>query len=205
MKTNNIKELSNEIKPDLTQIIKKEYGRLLGDFKEGQIFYHPRGFTIDRSFAIEFASTFHEANPLYLSESYAKAFGYKDVLVSPLMIFNISLSLGVQDNSEKAVANLGYYNVHFFRPVYPGDTLTARTKVLSIKNRGESSPGIVSILTQALNQKGEIVNQYERKIMISPGFANKYDSTILNHNNQQYINNKSGASGVIADSGGRRG
>ncbi|MCB1708060.1 MAG: MaoC family dehydratase, partial [Halioglobus sp.] len=43
------------------------------------------------------------------------------------------MSLGVQNDSEKAIANLGYYQVQFLRPVYPGDTLRAFTRVLERK------------------------------------------------------------------------
>lgn len=148
-------------------LIKNTYGRYLEEFKEGDIYVHPRAFTIDRSFAQEFATVFMESNPLFLSEPYARAHGFSDMLVSPLQIFNIALSLGVQNNSEKAVANLGYYNVQFLRPVYPGDTLTSRTKILKVDDKGEDKPGIVHVRTLCLNQKKDVVLQYERKIMIN--------------------------------------
>ena len=149
------------------KVHRPEYGRLLEDFREGEIFCHPRGFTIDRSFAQEFASSFHDACPLFLSAPYAQAHGFSNLLVSPLQVFNVILSLGVQNNSEKAVANLGYYNVRFIRPVYPGDTLTARTEVLSKRERGEGKPGIAHVRTLGFNQKEEVIIQYERKIMVS--------------------------------------
>ena len=155
-----------DFKADKT--LRPEYGRLLEDFKEGEVFQHPRGFTIDRSFAQEFATCFHDACPLFLSAPYAQAHGFSDLLVSPLQVFNIVLSLGVQNNSEKAVANLGYYNVRFVQPVYPGDTLTARTEIISKRERGADKPGIVHVRTLGFNQKEKVVIQYERKIMISP-------------------------------------
>jgi 2-methylfumaryl-CoA hydratase len=83
------------------------------------------------------------------------------------MVFNVVLSLGVQNDSEKAIANLGYYNVQFLRPVYAGDTLRAFTKVVDRKERGEDKPGIVLIRTLGTNQQGQVVLQYERKIMVS--------------------------------------
>lgn len=149
------------------KLIKNTYGRYLEEFNKGDIYMHPRGFTIDRTFAQEFATVFMEANPLYLSEPYAVAHGFKDMLVPPLQVFNIALSLGVQNNSEKAVANLGYYNVQFLKPVYPGDTLTSRTKILNIDDKGADKPGIVHVRTLCLNQSNEVVLQYERKIMIN--------------------------------------
>lgn len=148
-------------------IIKNTYGRYLEEFKEGDIYVHPRAFTIDRSFAQEFATVFMESNPLFLSEPFARAHGFADMLISPLQIFNIALSLGVQNNSEKAVANLGYYNVQFLRPAYPGDTFSSRTKILKVEDKGEDKPGIVHVRTLCMNQKNEVVLQYERKIMIN--------------------------------------
>src|SRR3990167_6081106 len=138
----------------LQQIKYPQYGRVLEDFEEGEVFCHPRGVTITKGFAIEFATTFMETNPLYLNEEFAKAHGFKDLVVSPLMVMNIALSLGVQNDSEKAIANLGYYNVCFVKPVYPGDTLRSLTKVLDRKAK-EGKPGIVTIRTLAVNQNNE--------------------------------------------------
>ncbi len=166
--TESFLELAGKVNFQTQNIRKPEYGRLLEDFKEGDVFMHPRGFTIDLSFAQEFATVFHEACPLFLSVPYAKAHGFSNLVVSPLQVFNIVLSLGVQNNSEKAIANLGYYNVHFTKPVYPGDTLVACTQVLSKRERGPGKPGIVHIRTVGLNQNKETVIQYERKIMIAP-------------------------------------
>src|SRR5262249_6404797 len=130
------------------------------------VFCHPRGVTVYPSFAVEFATTFMEANPLYTNAEYAKAHGFRDLVVSPLQVLNIGLSLGVQNDSEKAIANLGYYNVCFVKPVYPGDTLRSLTKVLDVKAK-EGKPGIVTIRTIALNQQNELVLQYDRKIMVA--------------------------------------
>ncbi|MBE7410822.1 MAG: MaoC family dehydratase [Leptospiraceae bacterium] len=160
-------EIASKTKFERGDVIQKTYGRFLDEFKEGDIFSHPRSLTIDRSFAQEFATVFMEANPLYLSAPYAIAHGFKDILVSPLLIFNIALSLGVQNDSEKAVANLGYYDVQFLLPVYPGDTLFSKTKILKVEDKGEDKPGIIHVRTVCLNQNNQLVLNYERKIMIN--------------------------------------
>lgn len=179
IKLSNLKEISKDVPVKLDQIIKPSYGRNLEDFTDGEVFVHPRGITIDRAFAIEFATEFLEANPLYLNKSFAVAHGFKDVLVSPLMVMNVALSLGVQNDSEKAMANLGYYNVKFCAEVYGGDTLRAYTKVMQKKDRGEGKPGIVTIRTVATNQDGKTVLQYDRKIMVNPvGKTGKATTTI---------------------------
>lgn len=172
-----IVEKSKEAAVTLDKVKYPQYGRVLEDFNEGEVFCHPRGVTIDRAFAIEFATNFMESNPLYLNAEFAKAHGFSDVVVSPLMVMNIALSLGVQNDSEKAIANLGYYDVHFLKTVYPGDTLRALTKVLK-RQQKEGKPGIVTIRTIALNQKEELVLQYDRKIMVAPAGKPSEASTI---------------------------
>ncbi len=169
LKSSHMKELTAQVKAsEPLQIRYKSYGRYLEDFNEGDVYEHPRGMTLHAGLLHEFATTFLEANPLYLNREYARAFGYKDIPASPLLVFNVVLSLGVQNNSEKAYANLGYYNMHFLRPVYAGDTLRAITKIADKKQRGEGKPGIVTLNTIGLNQRNERVIQYSRKIMVPP-------------------------------------
>ena len=178
IKTPKQTEKSKEVPVSLEKAKYPQYGRVLEDFTEGEVFCHPRGVTIDRAFAIEFATNFMEANPLYLNAEFAKAHGFKDLVVSPLMVMNIALSLGVQNDSEKAIANLGYYDVHFPKAVYPGDTLRSLTKVLKRQERSEGKPGIVTIRTIGLNQRDELVLQYDRKIMVAPVGKKSEPSTL---------------------------
>lgn len=169
LKSKNFTELARQVPAKEPLPVRyKSYGRYLEDFQVGDVYEHPRGMTLNEGLLHEFATTFFEANPLYLNREYARAFGYRDIPASPLLVFNIILSLGVQNNSEKAYANLGYYNVHFLRPVYPGDTLRAVTKISDKKDRGAGKPGIVTLNTIGLNQRNERVIQYQRKIMVMP-------------------------------------
>jgi len=160
-------EISADIPIDLEKTRQPQYGRYLDELDPGQVFEHPRGYTFDTANMLDFARTYLQANPLYLNTPYARAHGFTDLPASPQMVFNVTLSLGVQNDSEKAIANLGYYQVQFIRAVYPGDTLRAFTKVLERKDRGPDKPGITRIRTVSVNQNDEVVLQYERKIMVA--------------------------------------
>ena len=161
------KEISAEVPVNLERVRHPQYGRYLDELHPGQVFEHPRGFTFTTTNMLEFARTYMQSNPLYLNSGYAAAHGFNSLLASPQMVFNVTLSLGVQNDSEKAIANLGYYQVQFLRPVYSGDTLRAFTKVLERKDRGPDKPGITRIRTVGINQDDEVVLQYERKIMVA--------------------------------------
>lgn len=159
-------ELAAGVAVDLGRARYPQYGRYLDELEAGQVFEHPRGFTFTSSNMLDFARTFMQANPLYLNAQYARDCGFADLPASPQMVFNVILSLGVQNDSEKAIANLGYYQVQFLRPVYPGDTLRSFTRVLERKDRGPDKPGIARIRTVGVNQHNAVVLQYERKIMV---------------------------------------
>ncbi|MCP5449816.1 MAG: MaoC family dehydratase N-terminal domain-containing protein [Gammaproteobacteria bacterium] len=159
-------EVAGSVAVNLEWVRRPQYGRYLDEFVPGQVFVHPRGYTFERGPMLDFARVFMQCNPLYLNLEYARAHGFQDLPASPQMVFNVVLSLGVHNDSEKAIANLGYYNVQFLRPVYPGDTLRGYTKVIDRKARGEDKPGIVLIRTLGVNQHNQVVLQYERKIMV---------------------------------------
>lgn len=161
-------EMSNLVDVDLESIKAPHFSRFLEDYMPGQVFVHPRGYTFSRAQMDIFARTYMQTNPIYLNVECAKAHGFNDMPASPQMVFNVVLSLGVQNDSEKVVANLGYYNTQFLAPVYPGDTVEAITKVVAREEKNNGRPGIVTIRTVGINQRHRVVLQFERKLMVEP-------------------------------------
>ncbi len=162
------KELAPSAPLHIERVRTPQYGRYLEAFVPGQVFAHPRGFTFHPATMNDFARTFMQCAPIYLSAEAAKAHGFSSLVASPQMVFNVVLSLGVQNDSEKAIANLGYYGAQFLRPVLAGDTVRAMTRVVDRHDRGGGKPGIVTVQTLGVNQRGETVLQYVRKIMVGP-------------------------------------
>lgn len=160
-------EIAPSLAANLDNVRFPQYGRYLEEYVPGQVFVHPRGYTFTDAGIDFFSRTYMQCNPLHLDIEYAKAHGFKNVPASPQMVFNVVLSLGVQNDSEKVIANLGYYNAQFLVPVYPGDTIRALTRVIDRKERGADKPGIATIQTLGLNQNNQVVLQYERKLMVA--------------------------------------
>lgn len=161
-------ELAPRFTADLNRVKQPRYGRSLEELIPGAVFHHPRGLTITEDLILLFSSDFFETNPLYRNVELARVAGYDRLPASPQLVFNVVLSLGVQNDSEQAIANLGYYDVHFMRPVVAGDTLRSATRVLDRRDRGEGKPGIAHIRTIGINQHHEVVLQYDRKILVGP-------------------------------------
>ncbi|MBI4362848.1 MAG: MaoC family dehydratase [Euryarchaeota archaeon] len=144
-----------------------EKGRYFEEFKVGAVFAHHWGRTISEAEAIQFATQTMNYNPLYFNRVYARSLGHPDVAVCPWLVFNIILGMSVEDISEQATALLGYGDMTFHRPVYPGDTLTAESEVVETReSKSKPDQGILTVRTRARNQKGELVLDYQRSNLI---------------------------------------
>jgi 2-methylfumaryl-CoA hydratase len=72
----------------------------------------------------------------------------------------------VPDISLNAVANLGYAEGLFLKALYPGDTVTATSEVIGLKENSNRKTGVVYVRTTGENQLGETVLSYVRWVMV---------------------------------------
>jgi acyl dehydratase len=154
--------------PDLKQFKLVPKGHAFEDFSAGQVFEHHWGRTINAGDNSLFttATLFH--CPLYFNAEYARAHGHPDVVVNPMLVLCTVVGISVEDLSEAGGPFLGINDLEFHRPVYPGDTLTARSTVVSTRDSA-SRPGvgIVTWRTEARNHRGETVLTYERTNLVA--------------------------------------
>ena len=154
----------------MPRIIEPRYGRLLDDFRVGDVYYHPWEVTIDNGMLAMFAASFLDPNPLYSSRRFARELGFRDCVVHPLVLLNLALSFSVHDVSEQAIAHLAYIDLKFPNAAYSGDTLSVYSEILGVRV-SESKPdrGVVHLRTTGINQDGAIVVTFERKALIPTG------------------------------------
>ncbi|PKP72052.1 MAG: dehydratase [Alphaproteobacteria bacterium HGW-Alphaproteobacteria-5] len=142
-------------------------GRLYEDFHEGQEFTHHWGRTVLESDTSLFTTLTLSYNPLYFNREYAKAHGHPDIVVNPQLVFNIIFGLTVQDCSEIGGPFLGVFGLTYHKPVYPGDTLYAHSVTRECRvSRGNPSNGIVTWATKGLNQRDELVVDFQRSNLV---------------------------------------
>jgi acyl dehydratase len=140
---------------------------MLEDFEHGAVYEHHWGRTLTEAEAITFAADTMNFNPLYFNREYAKSLGHPDVVVCPWYVLMLTLGLSVEDVSERSTGLLGYGNAKFLRPVYPGDTVTAQSEVIEIReSKSKPDQGIVKTRLMAFNQKRECVLSFERVNLI---------------------------------------
>lgn len=143
-------------------------GNGLDDMKVGQVFQHHWGRTLTETDGIQFSTMTLNFNPLYFNREYAKAHGHPDLVINPMLVFLTVFGLSVEDLSESGGAFLGVENLIFHKTVYPGDTLTARSEVLNLRESGSRpDSGIATWHTEGFNQKQERVIDFERTNLIA--------------------------------------
>lgn len=143
-------------------------GRQFEDFAVGQRFVHHWGRTIGEAEALQFVALTLAYTPHYFNRQAARALGHKDIVVAPLLVFNLVFGLSVEDLSEAGGPFLGVRALRFAAPVYPGDTLTAESETLACR-RSQSRPdsGIVTWRTEGFNQTRQLVVRYERSNLVA--------------------------------------
>ena len=141
-------------------------GRFYEDFEVGDVYQHPLGRTITETDNIWFTLITNNPNPIHFDFHYASQTQFKRPLVDSTFTLALVTGLSVADISQNGI-NLGWDEVRMPAPVYHGDTLYARSEVLS-KRESKSRPdrGIVTFKTVGYNQDGVVVISYKRTVMI---------------------------------------
>lgn len=142
-------------------------GNFFEDFKLGQVIHHGGGRTLTEGDAALYIGLTGDRFPLYCDAEFAKSLGYRRELVNDLLVFHVIFGKTVPDVSLNAVANLGYADVRWHVPVYPGDTLRARSTVIGLKENSNRKTGNVYVRTEGLNHHDQPVLRYCRWVMVN--------------------------------------
>lgn len=130
----------------------------------GQRFEHAIRRTVTETDNVLFTTLSHNPAQLHLDAEYMKGSEYGQVLVNSCFTLSLMVGVSVGDTTlGTAVANLGWDEVRFPRPVFVGDTLNIVTEVLELReSKSRPDAGIVTFLHQAWNQRGELVASCKR-------------------------------------------
>ena len=134
-------------------------GLYFEEFFEGQVFEHDITRTVTEMDNVLFTALTHNPQPLHLDEEFAKKTEFGQRLVNSLFTLGLMIGVSVGDTTlGTTIGNLGMSDVKFPKPVFAGDTLRARTKVVSVReSKSRPDAGLVEFEHTALKQTGEVV------------------------------------------------
>lgn len=130
----------------------------------GQVFQHPIRRTVTEMDNILFSSLTHNPALLHLDEEYMKGTEYGQRIVNSAFTLGLMVGISIGDTTlGTAVANLGWDEVRFPKPLFHGDTVRVETEVVELRDsRSRPDQGIVTFLHRAYNQRDELVASCKR-------------------------------------------
>ena len=130
----------------------------------GQVFDHAIRRTVTETDNVLFSAMTHNPAQLHLDEHYMQGTEYGQRIVNSAFTLGLMVGISVGDTTlGTAVANLGWDEVRFPKPLFHGDTVHVTTEVIDLRpSKSRPDQGIVTFLHKAFNQKNELVASCKR-------------------------------------------
>ena len=147
-------------------MMKTNSGWFFEDYTIGQVMEHAVPRTVGQGERALYHALYPARHALYSSDLFAQSCGLPSSPLDDLIAFHVVFGKTVQDISLNAVANLGYAEARWLRPVYPGDTLRSLSTVIGLKQNSSGKTGVVWVRSEGFNQRGETVMSFVRWVMV---------------------------------------
>jgi len=162
----------------------RPFGRYYEDFEPGDIYKHWPGKTITEYDDHLFCMITMNHHPTHTNAYFAEHESpHVQNLVVGNLVYSLVLGMSVPDVSGSCIANLEVETLRHAKPTFHGDTIYAETRVLEKRMTSKPDRGIVAVETKGINQRGEEVCYFKRKLMVwtreaAPSRRRPYDESI---------------------------
>ena len=143
-------------------------GLYFEEFEVGQVFHHAIRRTITETDNVWFSAITHNPAALHLDEEYGKKTEFGARIVNSCFTLGLMVGISVGDTTlGTTVANLGWDEVRFPKPLFHGDTIRVESEVLSKRpSRSRPGQGIVEFMHRAYNQHDVLVGHCRRQALM---------------------------------------
>jgi acyl dehydratase len=131
----------------------------------GRAFSHAIRRTVTEADNVFFSALTHNPAALHLDEEYCREHTeYGQRIVNSAFTLGLIVGISVGDTTlGTTVANLGWDEVRFPKPVFHGDTIRVESTVVEARDsRSRPENGIVTFEHRGYNQRGELVATCKR-------------------------------------------
>jgi acyl dehydratase len=143
-------------------------GRYFDEWQVGDKIAHSLTRTVTETDNILFSTLTHNPQPMHLDIEAAKASEFGQILVNSCFTFSLVVGVSVGDTTlGTLIANLGFDEVKFPKPVFYGDTLRFDSECVAVRDsNSRPTAGIVTWEHRATNQRGEVVCTMKRSALL---------------------------------------
>jgi 2-methylfumaryl-CoA hydratase len=146
--------------------MKTNPGRFFEDYALGEVILHASPRTVGVGERALYHALYPERRAVVSSDEFARSVGLAASPLDDLIAFHTVFGKTVPDISLNAIANLGYAEGRWLRPVWPGDTLRSQSTVIGLKETSSGASGVVWVRTVGLNQHDQPVLEYVRWVLV---------------------------------------
>ncbi len=165
-KTDPGRGLATKADPGRGIATKTDPGRFFEDYRLDEIIVHAVPRTLSGGERALYHALYPARTAIHSSDVFARACGLAAAPLDDLIVFHTVFGKTVPDISINAVANLGYAQCRWLAPVWPGDTLSATSRVIGLKLNSSGKSGVVWVRSEGRNQYGAKVLEYVRWVMV---------------------------------------
>ncbi|MFE3000200.1 MaoC family dehydratase [Nocardia sp. NPDC059246] len=144
-------------------------GLWFDEFEIGVVYEHRPGRTITEADNVLFTTLTMNTQALHLDAAFSDALPpFHQRLVNSMFTLSTLVGLSVAQLTQGTiVANLGFSEIAFPKPLFHGDTLYAETVVTDLReSKSRPGEGIVTFAHTGRNQHGDIVATAARKTLV---------------------------------------
>ena len=143
-------------------------GMYFEEFSLGQTFDHSIRRTITETDNVLFSTMSHNPASLHLDAEYMKHTEFGRPLVNSCLTLALMVGISVNDTTHgTTVANLGWDQVRFPKPLFHGDTIRIESEVPELReSKSRPNNGIVTFEHRAFNQHGDLVGICKRTALM---------------------------------------
>ncbi|HEV3237893.1 MAG TPA: MaoC/PaaZ C-terminal domain-containing protein [Gemmataceae bacterium] len=131
------------------------------------------GRTITEADIVNFAGLSGDFNPIHMDHEFARSTPFRRPIAHGLLVQSIGSGLGLFSPPMRTLAILEIKEWRFPEPVFAGDTVRVRTKVLGIEEKSRGKRGVVTWRRQIVNQDDKIVQEGITQTLVQGKMAQK--------------------------------
>jgi acyl dehydratase len=117
------------------------------------------GRTITEADIVNFAGLSGDFNPIHIDHEFARSTPFRRPIAHGLLVLSVASGLGLNAPPMRTLAFLGMSDWQFKGPVFVGDTVRVRGKVLAKELRGRGRRGVITWGRAVVNQEGKVVQE----------------------------------------------
>lgn len=117
------------------------------------------GRTVTESDLVNFAGLSGDFNPIHMDHEFARTTPYRRPIAHGLLVWSIASGLSLHAPAMRTLAFLKVSEWHFREPVFIGDTIRSKAKVIGKIERSRGRRGVVTWQRAVLNQHDKAVQE----------------------------------------------